>query len=107
MDKARKTQIRYELYSYRVNKKLAGSIQEYIEAHKKLVQALRAVQAIDAALAELPDDVNGYVREKYFDGANYTPDGLSMHFHVGNKTISRWDQMLLAAVHRYLVAAKL
>lgn len=107
MDKASKTKILLALRSYRVNKKLAESIQEYIEAHKRLVQALQSVQAIDAALAELPEEINEYVKEKYFGKDNYTPDGLSMHFNVAVKTISRWDKMLLEAIQRYFEAAKL
>lgn len=107
MDKTKRTRTLLELRSYRVNKKLVESIQEYLELHNRMLQALQSVRAIDAALAELPDDVSEYAREKYFDEERYTPDGLSMHFHVVNKTISRWDRMLLEAVNRYLEASKL
>ena len=107
MDKTSKTKALLELRSYRVNKRLVESIQEYLELHNRMLQAIQSVQAIDAALAELPEEVSQYAREKYFNGERYTPDGLSIHFHVVNKTISRWDKMLLTAVCRYLEAAKL
>lgn len=106
MDKITKTKILLALYSYKRNKKLVESAQEYIEAHRQLLQALQSVQVIDVALAELPADIKEYVQEKYFDRVQYTPDELLMRFNVADKTISRWDKVLLTAVYRYLEVSK-
>lgn len=91
--------IQYELRNYHYYKTTLRELHIYqLLTYKQQLWLNLTVQGIEIALATLSPELNQYVRLRYFQANYYTSDGLAMQLNISDRTLRKWDQLVINAV---------
>lgn len=99
MHKTIKKFVQYELRNYHYYKTTLYELNIHkLLTYKQQLWLTLTVQGIEIALAGLSPELNQYVRLRYFQKNYYTSDGLAMQLNISDRTLRKWDQMVIHAV---------
>lgn len=97
--------IKVELCSYWCNKEIIAQIKLLdLFAHRQLLRSAIMIHVIESALAELPQEIKEYTTKKYFNKRNVSYAMLADECHASERTLKRWDDILLKTIARHMRA---